>query len=422
VNARRCGSLPSRYGSPVPPRTAAEGGSDEGGREEAGLEAGRGDGVGCMRGTPSNLQHIAALDELRGMAALMVLLAHVMHNLTHGVHPEMGSWIYPTNPLFAILAEGHAGVSLFMVLSGFLFGLAAFGRDVRYLPFIRNRALRILPMYVLLLSIGAALGPPPVSADAFLRAALMLEAPTFGGVYTVILWTIPLEFAFYAIFPFLNAATNRAGYKLLLSLLAVAIAYRIYCVLGGANPRDISYFTLIGRIDQFLIGLLVAQGVRRRWFPVSVGLPALLAAAAIILGSLFVFNRLGGWLLVHPFKAVWHSYEAVIFGVLIVCYTAGHHLIPSLWKRLLGYCGLVSFSLYVIHMPILVWMQSHKLYVEPTSDPFWNAFASIGVILPVVLGCASVTYYCIERPFMQLRATYLAPVVKTGEAAAEARA
>jgi peptidoglycan/LPS O-acetylase OafA/YrhL len=234
---------------------------------------------------------VAALDELRGIAALIVLFAHVIHNLTHGVHPEMGSWIYPASPLFAILAEGHAGVSLFMVLSGFLFGLAAFERHVRYLPFIRNRVLRILPMYVLLLAIGAALGPPPASAGAFLRAAFMLETPTFGGAYTIILWTIPVEFAFYAIFPCLNAATNRFGYKFLLGLLAAAIAYRIYRVLGGANPRDISYFSFVGRIDQFLIGLLVAQGVRRRWFPVSVGLPELLAAAAVVLGSLFVFNR-----------------------------------------------------------------------------------------------------------------------------------
>jgi peptidoglycan/LPS O-acetylase OafA/YrhL len=50
-----------------------------------------------MRGTSSNLQHVAVLDELRGIAALMVLLAHAMHNLTHGVHPEMGGWIYPAN-------------------------------------------------------------------------------------------------------------------------------------------------------------------------------------------------------------------------------------------------------------------------------------------------------------------------------------
>jgi peptidoglycan/LPS O-acetylase OafA/YrhL len=278
-------------------------------------------------------------------------------------------------------------------------------------------------MYVLLLALGAALSPSPVSVQAFLRATFMLEAPTFGGVYTIILWTIPVEFAFYVIFPFLNEATNRFGYKLLLGLLVAAIVYRIYCVLGGANPRDISYFSLVGRIDQFLIGLLVAQGVRRGWFPVSVGLPVLLAAAAVILVSLFVFNRLGGWMLVHPIKAVWHTYEALIFGALIVCYTAGHRWLPSLWTRTLAYCGLVSYSLYVIHMPLLVFMQNHKLYVELTGDPYWDAFASIAVVLPVVLCCASVTYYCIERPFMQLRASYFAAVATTGEVpAAEARA
>ena len=63
-----------------------------------------------------------------GLAALMVFFAHVVHNLTRGIDKSLGSWITPESIFFAILSEGHAGVSLFMVLTGFIFSYGAFDK------------------------------------------------------------------------------------------------------------------------------------------------------------------------------------------------------------------------------------------------------------------------------------------------------
>jgi peptidoglycan/LPS O-acetylase OafA/YrhL len=60
-------------------------------------------------------------------------------------------WLRPSNPLLAINEEGHSGVGLFIVLSGFILSLRAIGNTVNYKPFLIARILRIYPMLVICL-------------------------------------------------------------------------------------------------------------------------------------------------------------------------------------------------------------------------------------------------------------------------------
>src|SRR5688500_5770729 len=100
----------------------------------------------------ANVGYVAAVDHIRGVAALLMILYH-------GYQQVESKWFERgSNPLESLLIEGHTAVAMFMVLSGFIFtygALTAAGadpgpdRDIRYGAFIRNRLLRILPMYVL---------------------------------------------------------------------------------------------------------------------------------------------------------------------------------------------------------------------------------------------------------------------------------
>ncbi len=103
----------------------------------------------------SNIRYMECLDQLRAVAVLMVFFAHALHNFTRGMDPGLGPWLFFTNPVLAVIAEGHSGVALFMVLSGFLFAYGAHQKEVDFSTFMRNRVLRIFPMYVLLLFLGA---------------------------------------------------------------------------------------------------------------------------------------------------------------------------------------------------------------------------------------------------------------------------
>ena len=52
------------------------------------------------------------------------------------------------NPLVSLVDEGHSGVALFMVVSGFIFTVIAGAREVHYGGFLRNRIIRIYPLFV----------------------------------------------------------------------------------------------------------------------------------------------------------------------------------------------------------------------------------------------------------------------------------
>src|SRR4051812_9940589 len=74
-----------------------------------------------------NFAHLPGLDHPRGMAAGLIMLYHGKQLFGHwlatggeGFSP-LQEWTFSLNPLMALVAEGHASVSLFIVLSGFVF-------------------------------------------------------------------------------------------------------------------------------------------------------------------------------------------------------------------------------------------------------------------------------------------------------------
>lgn len=99
----------------------------------------------------SDGHHWIALDHIRAIAALLVFSWHFLH-WDSGVPIPFGGApaIFP----IAIFDEGHTGVSLFMVLSGYLFAKLLDGKDVDYLPFFWNRALRLLPLLIFALALS----------------------------------------------------------------------------------------------------------------------------------------------------------------------------------------------------------------------------------------------------------------------------
>ncbi|RYE74576.1 MAG: acyltransferase, partial [Myxococcales bacterium] len=178
---------------------------------------------------------LESLDALRGGAALAVVVSHA---ITYLEQPPTGSiWFAP---LFHVLSEGHLGVSLFFVLSGFCIHLrwarqfAATGdTSLPFGPFWRRRLHRLYPPYFILLCATMAMVvfvelrgivvpvtrmyPEPrlswMGLD-FLAHATMLHglSPIFdsaGGNPPY--WTLAREEYFYVLYVFLLAARRRWG-------------------------------------------------------------------------------------------------------------------------------------------------------------------------------------------------------------------
>ena len=156
-----------------------------------------------------NVGYLAGVDHLRGFAAILMILYHGYQQLGGPQFAEA------SNPFEALLIEGHTAVALFMVLSGFIFTYGALDGSVRYGAFMRNRVLRILPMYLVVVFLGMYTNPGEYSSTTIVRLFTLQGTPPIVegdlGAFGTLLWTISVEFTFYLVFPFLLRFLQRTG-------------------------------------------------------------------------------------------------------------------------------------------------------------------------------------------------------------------
>jgi peptidoglycan/LPS O-acetylase OafA/YrhL len=104
---------------------------------------------------------------------------------------------------------------------------------------------------------------------------------------------------------------------------------------------------------------------------------------------------------------VWHVAEGILWATILLLLLAA----PLRSKRLvvnpvLGWVGLVSYSLFLIHVPAVTialhWLRDRY----PGHFTRWNAesLAACAVILSACLLLSSVTYWAVERPFLRRKA------------------
>jgi peptidoglycan/LPS O-acetylase OafA/YrhL len=360
-----------------------------------------------------NRKYIPEIDQLRAFAATLVLLYHGLQligtRLVHRADFDVAKhWIYPSDPLLAVIEEGHTGVGMFIVLSGFILSLGAVGRRVQYRPFLVARILRIYPMLVVCVLVAMQLNPGNLVR---VLTSLLPVTPTPGGIdgsFTTMFWAVAIEFQCYLVFPFLIAFSNQRGSKFLVQVIAAAFVLRSLAVFAdGASPLDISYWTVIGRIDQFCIGMIAARlyvhrnlaTLRPFWFP---------AAALLAVWLLWSFNASGGWPSVARWKLAWPTVEGAMWALVIVTYLPFGQRLPRWLGWLAAKVGEISYSTYLLHIPILAAVNRNHWYLRLTGDGYYDAvLTTLLVAFPVLVSIGLLTYHTIERPFMQRRSRYI---------------
>ena len=213
------------------------------------------------------MRYVAGVDHLRAFAAILIVLYHgqILFGAYNAGGDRVASYVHTHNPLRAVICEGHTAVGLFMVLSGFIFSFGSRNSEIEWRGFMRNRCLRILPLMVTLAVVGAYAFPNQMSLAGLAQHALLMSnlpgaAPM--GPFNLMFWTIAVEFQFYLIFPFLLRFIRQGGWRYAGALIALALVMRYISVINGANPRHLSYWTIVGRIDQFVLGILLGLHYR----------------------------------------------------------------------------------------------------------------------------------------------------------------
>ncbi|GAA5004610.1 acyltransferase [Pseudoluteimonas lycopersici] len=357
----------------------------------------------------SGIRYIA-LDHVRALAAFLVFSWHF---LRFGMgHPPVPDDAVPLFP-FALLDEGHTGVALFMALSGYLFAKLLDGKSVDYRAFFWNRALRLLP---LLLFVVAIVGVLKHASGANLHEYALSVAkgvlwPTLpnGG------WSITVEAHFYLLLPLLVLAMGKSRWWLP-GIVAVAIALRAFLHHANGEVQSLAYFTLVGRIDQFALGMLAWQ--LRSCFAKRHALALLMATAFMLF--YWYFDMKGGFRHMPSYpspSALWivlPTIEAVAYAVCIAWYDNSFSPGTTGVSGFVGRIGEYSYSIYLLHVfftgRIGRWMYEHgvpipNFYVACA----WSLLFFLLMAIPAYL-----SYRFVESPFLRLRKRYLrvAPAVQ----------
>jgi peptidoglycan/LPS O-acetylase OafA/YrhL len=312
------------------------------------------------------------IDGLRGIAAVMVLLYHLMART-------------PANALFA---RGYLGVGIFFVLSGFVIAsvIGAHRMSFGFLGrFALRRMVRLDIPYWLnivtalaLMAVAVRLGVPKdaVSFGQVAAHLLYLQDILGYGQISTAYWTLCFEVQFYLTLALLLWAAERlrltqaaflAGFMVLLGL----------SVLDNMNWLPNPSGIMFKYWWAFALGALcfwtLSGNVRARWLGVASG---------VALCTVFAVN--GDWRLI-----------AVATAALLFLAWRRDTMDRWLTDRVSQFLGRISYSLYLCH-PVIGWSaQSLALrYVNP-----WAALA-IGVGASVL--SAWLTWRFIERPSIWL--------------------
>lgn len=354
------------------------------------------------------MSRFRGLDGLRGLAALAVVFSHALMTDPQFSRSAVGlpvdGWrqVLTYSPLHLIWA-GTEAVDVFFVLSGFVLVLPAL-RDSsgsRWLGYFPQRIVRLtLPIWAAVAfaaALAAAVPRSPHAASPWV--AQHADALTLGNVrqglevvrgangLNTALWSMQWEMLFSLLLPLfvLAALGTRRGWHLGAILAAAVSAYGVHIDSTGLQF-----------LAMFAVGSCLAAG-RAYWQPWLAGLSgrqqSLLAGIALLL----VNARWTSLAVATSASALpWCTGLTLIGAAGLVCLFAAAAPIASLgtWGPVAG-LGTISFSLYLVHEPIVVSLAQLDRARVP-----WLAVAALAV--PVSLVVAVVFHRWIEAPAHRL--------------------
>lgn len=306
---------------------------------------------------------------------------------------------------------------LFFVLSGFLLFTpwVKAGLDSRPRPalgrYLRHRGARILPAYYLALAGSIALlwgaaGTPGVRlpTDGTLPLFLVFgQNYSLGSVMTLNppMWTLAVEASFYLVLPLLGALAlaGRGGRRrgraalAVVPVLLVGAGYWWNSWLANQDLVDITWTkTLPAMLPYFAAGMLAAVLVTGRGIPRWTAAGLLLAGAVAVLADAR-WHALGAVTGSHDLKLrVWRDLLAAGgFAAMVAVAARSDAPRRLLGTRPLAALGILSYGVYLWHVPLLLWLRSAGLL---PSSPLLAA----AVVLPLTLAVAALSWRLVERP------------------------
>lgn len=343
-----------------------------------------------------------SINGLRAISIILVVIHHL--SIQHGVFNSVEK-IKLVKPFTDFLQDGHLGVNVFFVISGFLITLLMLREEadtgrMSIKDFYIRRTLRIFPAYYFLLFVYFLI---QLSGFFTIRELSWLACLTYtkdfyaaSDWYTAHAWSLSVEEQFYLFWPFVfvagNIARKRVAFFLILLVPLIRVLLYFYPTVW------ISELNIFTRIDAIAFGCVIAlykdrlvSALQNNWNTAFylcllflIILPYLPNLAEKFSLS-FIFIPLG----------ITHGTLANVSISVIVMYSifgstgAWYKLLNS---KVLDFIGRLSYSLYL-------WQQ---LFIV-NSGRWWQQYP---VNLVFIFGAALCSYYLIEKPFLRLKSKF----------------
>jgi peptidoglycan/LPS O-acetylase OafA/YrhL len=278
---------------------------------------------------------VEGVDALRGVCALIVLLSHLQSPFTFDSSNPLVRYLLA--PAFSLGLNGAAAVIVFFVISGFSIHYPyRNGATLQVLPFLAARLIRI--------------GVP-------LLGALALAWASGCGIellHALVLWSLYAELIYYGIYPLVLQVSRRASlnYVLAPAWVGACIVYIVYRDAQTFHFPGIMLTWILG-FPAWLLGMKLAADVDRLRTNANYRIWLLRLAIVATPAIALVLNfhspiRYG--LTLNLFAVLCFFWLRMELGLM-------HRPFP----RMLEQAGKASYSLYLVHIPVLYWLERFHL-------------------------------------------------------------
>lgn len=351
----------------------------------------------------STTHRISGLDELRGIAILLVV---IFHYVTRSIDPTVS---VIAKYLFHLTYYFNSGVDLFFVLSGFLITkrlLLTKGTPGFLKHFFQNRIRRILPLYYFVLTlscIAISLGMGDhtswsLSADVplysyfiFLQNEWMAVNNTMGCRLLAIYWSLGIEIQFYLIIGILFCFFRPRKIMWVLILLALtALLLRHY---DGTQIGRYTHFYC--RMDSVFIGAIIALVFQKEYL-LNLLHHHKKKLELIFLIQLFISAALTFRLVRIPETYI-PTHFALLFSTAVLLQLARTNNPPAnMFSRVLIFLGKYSFGIYILHELVRAILFFSFMSYEPKLHSLNDLVLTV-LSIAITLALSVVSFNSIER-------------------------
>lgn len=296
-------------------------------------------------------QHLKAIDQLRGIAILLVLANHTFgwakvkypQPFAHGTELSLTNIIgfSATN----IFANGFFGVMIFFVLSGFCIRWSHLNASkFKWSDFYKRRFFRIFPAYWFWLAVAAYMANAEPK-DIFFHGILAhnFSKEYFHSIYGPF-WSIAIEWQIYLIYPLLFFAAAKVPPKVMLLMLACIGVCSNFISSGFVSSLlETKILSIFGRLPtallfSWMLGYYLAESLKKE----ELKKPSLgILMCSIALGILAYSHPNTCFLASAPWSyAAYH---------LVLLFLSKSHSFKLRFFDAISWIGVISYSVYLSH-------------------------------------------------------------------------